>query len=77
VRAYVMDLLPEDLQAEVRIGAAGGAGRASGRGRPERSLLPGSTSAALAQLKTMGARSAKAQGRIHWFAEILGEAHQA
>jgi hypothetical protein len=29
VRAYVTDLLPEDLQAEVRIGAAGGSGRAS------------------------------------------------
>jgi hypothetical protein len=70
-----MDLQPEDLQAEVRIGAAGGAGRASGKVRLERSFLPGSTSAVLAQLKALGARSAKARGRIHWFAEILQEAH--
>jgi transcriptional regulator with XRE-family HTH domain len=76
VRAYVMDLLPANLQAEVRIGAATGAGRASGRARPERSLLPGSTGAALAQLKALGARSAKARGRLEWFAEILAEAHR-
>jgi hypothetical protein len=76
VRAYLLDLLPADLQAEVAIGAAGGAGRASGKVRPERSLLPGSTGAALAQLEALGARSAKARGRIHWFAEILGEAYR-
>ena len=77
VRAYLLDLLPADLQAEVRIGAAGGAGRASGRAGPERSLLPRRTGAALAQLEALGARSAKARARIHWFAEILGEAHRA
>jgi transcriptional regulator with XRE-family HTH domain len=76
-RAYLMDLLPADLQAEVRIGAPGGAGRASGRARPEKGLLPGSTGAALAQLEALGARSAKARARMHWFAEILAEAHRA
>jgi transcriptional regulator with XRE-family HTH domain len=73
VRAYLLDLLPADLQAEVAIGAAGGA---AGKLRPERSLLPGSTGAALAQLEALGARSAKARERIHKFAEILGEAHR-
>jgi transcriptional regulator with XRE-family HTH domain len=75
VRAYLLDLLPADLQAEVAIGAAGGAGRASGKARSEKGLLPGSTSAALARLEALGARSAKARARIHWFAEILQEAH--
>jgi hypothetical protein len=71
-----MDLLPEDLQAEVVIGAAGGAGRAPGMARPEKGLLPGSTGAALAQLEALGARRAKARGRLGSFAEILGEAHR-
>jgi len=76
VHAYVMDLLPANLQAEVRIGAATGAGRASGTVRPEGDFLPGSTGAALAQLKALGARSARARARLEWFAEILGEAHR-
>ena len=75
-RAYVMDLLPADLQAEVRVVAAGGAGRSSGKVRPEGSLVPGRTGAALAQLEALGARSARARGRLHWFAEILAEAHK-
>jgi transcriptional regulator with XRE-family HTH domain len=74
VRAYLLDFLSADLQAEVRIGAAG---RSSGKVRPGRSLLPGSTGAALAQLKALGARSARARARLEWFAEILGEAHRA
>jgi hypothetical protein len=36
VRAYLTDLLPGDLQTEVAIGAAGGAGRISGKARSER-----------------------------------------
>jgi hypothetical protein len=73
VRAYLMDLLPADLQAEVVIGAPRGAGRAAGRVRQEVSLIPGSTGAALAQMKALGGRSAKARGRLHWFAEKVIE----
>jgi transcriptional regulator with XRE-family HTH domain len=76
VRAYLTDLLPADLQTEVAIVAAGGAGRAAGKTRPEKGLLPGSTGAALAQLEALGARSAKARARMQWFAEILAEAHR-
>ena len=72
-----MDLLPADLQAEVQVVAAGGAKRSSAKARPEKGLLPGSTGAALARLEALAARSAKARGRLKWFAEILAEAHRA
>ena len=75
-RAYLTDLLPEGLRAEVRVVAAGGAGRAPGRVRPEKGLVPGSTGAALARLEALAARSAKARGRMQWFAETLPEAHR-
>ena len=76
VRTYLMDLLPEELQAEVRVVAGVGVGRAAGRVRLERSLLPGSTGAALAQLEALSVRNAQARARLRWFAQILAEAHR-
>ena len=75
-RAYLMDLLPEELHDVVHIEVAGGGGKPSKETKSENRLLPSTASKALAELKALSVRSAKARMRMQWFAEILGEAHR-
>lgn len=77
IRAYLLDLLPEVLQGEIRIETAGDSGKPLKQVRSEKVLLPSATAAALADLQAMSVRSAKARERTQWFAEILREAHRA
>ncbi len=79
IRTYLLDLLPEGLQGEIRIEGVRDGGRVPVRnaaklGKP---LLPATTAAALNELQNLGARSAKARSRLEEFAEILREAHGA
>jgi hypothetical protein len=76
-RAYVQDLLPEELRGLVRLAVAGDDGKRSKETRSEDRLLPSTASKALAELKALSVRSAKARMRMQWFAEILGEIHRA
>lgn len=75
-RAYVQDLLPEELHEVVHLEVAGGGGKLSKETKSENRLLPSTASKALAELKALSVRSAKARMRMQWFAEILGEAHR-
>jgi len=75
-RAYVQDLLPEELHEVVHLEVAGGGGKPSKETKSENRLLPSTASKALAELKALSVRSAKARMRMQWFAEILGEAHR-
>ena len=75
-RAYIQDLLPEELHRTVRVEVAGDSAPTAGRARPEKSSLPGTAAAALADLQAMSVRSAKARARVQWFAEALREAHR-
>jgi hypothetical protein len=76
-RAYVLDLLPEDLHGDLRLEVAGAAGKAARPARPEKSLLPSAAAAALGEMQALSMRSAKARARMQSFAEILREAHGA
>jgi transcriptional regulator with XRE-family HTH domain len=76
-RAYVQDLLPEELHEVVHLEVAGGGGKPSKETKSENRLLPSTASKALAELKALSVRSAKARMRMQWFAEILGEIHRA
>jgi transcriptional regulator with XRE-family HTH domain len=75
-RAYVMDLLPEELQSDLRLEVAGTGGKAAKPASPEKSLLPGAAVAAMNQLLALSVRSPKARSRMQQFAEILQEAHR-
>ncbi|MDD2765081.1 MAG: helix-turn-helix transcriptional regulator [Opitutaceae bacterium] len=78
IRAYLLDLLPEVLQSEIRVESVRDGGRAPARpARAEKPLLPAATAAALARLQFLGARNAQARTRLEWFAEILHEVHGA
>ncbi len=74
-RAYLIDLLPEELHGVVRFEVAGDGTKPSKPAPPEKSLLPSTTVAALTVLQALSVRSAKARVRVQWFAEILREAH--
>ena len=76
-RAYVLDLLPEELHGFVRLVVAGDGAPPSRAAPPEKSLLPATAAAALRELQALSLRSAKARARVLWFAEILGEIHGA
>lgn len=76
-RAYVLDLLPEELHSDLRLEVAGAAGKAARPARPEKSLLPSAAAAALGEMQALSMRSAKARARMQLFAEILREAHGA
>jgi len=76
-RAYVQDLLPEELHEVVHLEVAGGGGKLSKETKSESRLLPSTASKALAELKALSVRSAKARMRMQWFAEILGESYRA
>jgi transcriptional regulator with XRE-family HTH domain len=76
IRAYLLDLLPEALQAEISIETTAARGKLPKRTSVEKTLLPSTTTAALADLQAMSARSAKARARTQWFAEILREIHK-
>jgi transcriptional regulator with XRE-family HTH domain len=76
-RAYVQDLLPEELHEVVHLEVAGGGGKLSKETKSENRLLPSTASKALAELKALSVRSAKARMRMQWFAEILGESYRA
>jgi transcriptional regulator with XRE-family HTH domain len=75
VRAYLLDLLPESLQGEIRIETGGEGAKPSKQTASEANLLPRTTRAALADLQGLSVRSAKARARMQWFAEIMREAH--
>lgn len=77
VRAYVMDLLPEELQGELSLEVAGAAGKGPRAPRSEKSLLPAAAAAAMSQLLALSVRSTKARERMQQFTEILLEAHRA
>jgi transcriptional regulator with XRE-family HTH domain len=77
VRAYLLDLLPESLQGEIRIETGGEGAKPSKQTASEANLLPRTTRAALADLQGLSVRSAKARARMQWFAEIMREAHPA
>jgi transcriptional regulator with XRE-family HTH domain len=79
IRTYLLDLLPEAFQDQIRIESAGDGGGApvSRVAKLEKSLLPTTTVAALTKLQDLGARSAKARSRLEQFAELLDEAHEA
>jgi transcriptional regulator with XRE-family HTH domain len=76
-RAYLVDLLPEELHGVVRLEVAGEGTKPSKPAPPEKSLLPATAVAALTELQALSVRSAKARVRVQWFAEILQEAHHA
>ena len=75
-RAYVQDLLPEELRSLVRLAVAGDGGKPSKETKAENSLLPSTANKALAELQALSVRSARARARMQWFAEILAEAHR-
>jgi transcriptional regulator with XRE-family HTH domain len=79
IRAYLIDLLPEGLQCEIRVEGVRDGGRAALRNaaKLEKPLLPAATAAAMADLQLRVARSAKARSRLEWFAEILRETGDA
>jgi len=77
VRAYLLDLLPESLQNEIRIETGSEGGKPSKQSAAENSLLPRSTRTALADLQALSMRSAKARARMQWFVEIMRDAHPA
>lgn len=74
-RAYILDLLPEVLHADLRVEVAGETGKAARTAVPEKSLLPQAARSALDDLQGLSVRSAKARLRVQRFAEILREAH--
>jgi transcriptional regulator with XRE-family HTH domain len=76
-RAYVQDLLPEELHGVVRLEVAGDDRKPAKPAQSEKSLLPSAAAAALTELQALSRRSAKARGRLQWFAEILAEVHRA
>jgi transcriptional regulator with XRE-family HTH domain len=76
-RAYVMDLLPEELKGDLSLEVADAAGKATRAPRPEKNGLPGTAAAAMNKLLTLSMRSPKARYRMQQFAEILLEAHRA
>jgi len=77
VRAYVMDLLPEELQSDLSLEVADAAGKAQRAPRSEKSLLPAAATAAMNHLLALTVRSAKARERMQQFTEILLEAHHS
>ena len=79
IRTYLLDLLPESLQAKIRVESVREGGKASSHraAKPEKLLMPATTAAALAELQALGTRDAKARSRLELFAEILREAHGA
>ncbi len=77
IRAYILDLLPEVMQAEIGIEMIAEAGKRSKPARAHPVSLPSATSGALADLQILSTRNAKARARTEWFAEILREAHGA
>jgi transcriptional regulator with XRE-family HTH domain len=76
-RAYVQDLLPEELHGDLRLEVAGDSGKAARPARLEKSLLSSAAVTALVELQALSVRSAKARARMQLFAEILREAHGA
>lgn len=76
-RAYVMDLLPEDLHNDLSLEVTGDRSKGVKSARPEKGLLPAAAVAAMDRLLALSVRSAKARGRMQQFAEILQEAHSA
>jgi len=77
-RAYIQDLLPEELRGAISIEVPGDRAKpAKQQAASEESLLPKTALAALTQLQTLSVRSAKARSRMQLFAEILGEIHSA
>jgi len=76
-RAYVQDLLPEELHEVVHLEVAGGGGKLSKETKFENRFLSSTASKVLAELKVLSVRSAKARMRMQWFAEILGESYRA
>lgn len=75
IRGYLLDLLAEVLQSEIRFRGVGPGGRESGRIQPDWSRLPATTARALAGMQALSRGSAKARVRVQWFLEILAEAH--
>jgi hypothetical protein len=76
VRAYILDLLPESLHRIVRIQVEGSGVVPAVSGRDSRSPLPPTAADAIAQLRSLCLRNAKARARMQWFVEILREAHR-
>lgn len=75
VRAYLLDLLPEVLQPVVHIDVAGARKPRQRHDQIEPTGLPATAAAALARLRALSLRNAKARARLLWFAEILQEVH--
>jgi transcriptional regulator with XRE-family HTH domain len=75
VRAYLLDLLPEVLQPVVHIDAVGTRKSQRRQDQFEQRELPATAAAALARLRALSLRNAKARARLLWFAEIMQEVH--
>jgi len=75
VCAYVKDLLPEELHSMISLEVKGDGAKQARQAPSEKSLLPATALAALTELQALSVRSAKARGRMQFFAEILGEIH--
>jgi transcriptional regulator with XRE-family HTH domain len=76
-RAYVQDLLPEELHGTISLELKGGKAKPAKQPQSEKSLLPTAALTALSQLQALSVRSAEARGRIQHFAEILEEIYQS
>ena len=76
-RAYVQDLLPEELHGAISLELVGANAKPAKQAPLEKSLLPATALAALTELQTLSVRSAKARTRMQWFTEILVEIHHA
>ena len=76
-RAYVQDLLPEELHGAISLELIGSGAKPAKHAAAESSLLPATAVAALRKLQTLSVRSAKARARMQSFAEILAEIHGA
>jgi transcriptional regulator with XRE-family HTH domain len=78
VRAYIQDLVPEDLHGLVSLQLVGeGAKPAKRQPLPasDKGILPMTAVAALTDLKNLSVRSAKARARMQWFSELLTEVY--
>jgi transcriptional regulator with XRE-family HTH domain len=72
IKTYLIDLLPEDLLADVQIQPTASKGKAAQAGAIP---LPPQGAKAIGQLIDLSSRNAQARARIAAFAEIMTEAH--
>jgi transcriptional regulator with XRE-family HTH domain len=77
IRSYLLDMLPEVFQREIRIEAVGSRGKSDRTVRPEKSLLPSTTTTAIQALEAMSLKNARARARVECISEILAEIHLA